>query len=262
MPFSFPVSSGLLLWSMVAVADTGSPEDTDATPPTPVEEMTVYGEQEILRRRGELIQNLKHMGYREGRRRDGRTVFVPHVPYRPTVILDDDAWMEIKRTPVRIDPPGESNWRYLWCLPPFTITAACVQIGGQVIGRRKLSPFKADVVRATRYELREWQHAVIANAMEQRLNDELPDMLDATWTTGRPMGDEGPFLEGHGDRRTAIFRFWASRSCVPEGAQVRAAVATFIEAEVQTSPHPATREELTTANRLQRCSDAALLPIP
>ena len=261
MPFSFPVSSALLLWSMVASADAGSTDDTGAPPPTPVEEMTVYGEQEILRRRGELVRNLKHMGYREGRRRDGRTVFVPHVPYRPTVILDDDAWMEIKRTPVRVDPPGDSNWRYLWCLPPFTITAACVQIGGQVIGRRKLMPFKADVVRATRYELREWQQAVVANAMEQRINNDLPDMLDATWTTGRPMGDEGPFLESHDDRRTAIFRFWASRSCVPEGAQVRAAVATFIEAEIQASSHPATPEELDTANRLQRCSGAALLSI-
>ncbi len=261
MRFSFPVSSGLLLCSMGADADTGSPEDTGAISATPVEEMTVYGEQEILRRRGELIQNLKHMGYREGRRRDGRTVFVPRVPYRPTVILDDDAWMEIKRTPVRIDPPGDTNWRYLWCLPPFTVTAACVQVGGQVIGRRKLSPFKADVVRATRYELREWQQAVIANAMEQRINEELPDMLDATWTTGRPMGDGGPFLESHEDRRAAVFRFWASRSCVPEGAQVREAVAAFIEAEIQTSSHPATREELDAANGSQRCSGAALLPI-
>jgi hypothetical protein len=264
MRYSSLVSSLLLAVSCVAFADTGDADivDPDASSSdaeeaaSPNEEITVYGEAEILRRRGEVIQNLRHLGYREARRKDGRIVMVSKIPYRPSVILDDDAWMQVKRSPVRIDPPGDSNWRYLWCLPPFTVTAACIQVGGQVIGRRKLAPFKADVVRATRYEMREWQNAVVANAMEQRLNQELPDMLDATWTTGRPMGNDGPFLKEYSDRRSAIFAFWASRSCVPEGEQVREVVSTFIDAQIQTSAHPASAEERANANKAQRCEDA------
>lgn len=258
MLFNFLVSSVALMGVGAAQADTGDPEPQ----PAAREEITVYGDAEILRRRGEVIRNLRHLGYREARRSNGRTVMVPKVPYKPTVILDDDAWMQVKRTPIRVDPPGDTNWRYLWCLPPFTITSACIQVGGQVIGRRKLNPFKEDVVRATRYEMRAWQNAVVSHAMEQRLNKELPDMLDATWTSGKPMGDDGPFLESHEARRSAMFAFWASRSCTPEGDQVREVVATFINAEVQNSSHPATPNELSEANTVQRCEEANPFDIP
>ena len=260
MRFSFLVSSAALALIPAARADTGSPEQSTAASPT--EEMIIYGEQEIARRRGEVVQNLRHLGYRELRRRDGKTVFAPKVPYRPTVVLDDDAWMQVKRTPVRIDPPGASNWRYLWCLPPFTITAACIQVGGQVIGKRKLAPFKEDVVRATQFEMRAWQRAVVANAMAKRLNQELPDMLDATWHTGQPLGDDGPFIESPENRRELILDFWASRSCVAEGQQVRELVATFIQAEIQTGPDPASAEEIRVANNAQRCPEAKPIPIP
>lgn len=263
MPFSFLVSSALLLGSGPAQADTGEPDEGNAQTEAVVskEEITIYGEAEVLRRRGEVIQTLRHLGYREGRRKNGRTVMVPKTPYKPSVVLDDDGWMQVKRSPIRFDPPGDSNWRYLWCLPPFTITPTCIQVGGQVIGRRKLGHFKEDVVRATRYGMHEWQDAVIALAMDQRLGTEIPDMLDATWTTGTPFGIEGPTLESHEKRRAAILRFWSSRSCLPEGAAVRDVVATFVEAEIQMSDHPASAEEIAAANEAQRCYDAQLFTI-
>lgn len=259
MQYSSLVSSALLLWVGLAHAeDTGAPDDSLV----PSETITVYGEARIARQRGEVIRTLKHLGYREAKRKDGRTTLRPRIPYRPSIVLDDDAWMQVKRSPIRIDPPGSTNWRYLWCLPPFTITAACIQVGGQVIGKRKLAHFKEDVVRATQYEMKEWQQAVVAHAMDNRLNTELPDMLDAIWHTGLVGGDEGVFLEGHSQRREAILEFWTNRSCVPEGAQVRELIATYIAREIQVSDHPATADELKRANDSQRCDKAQLLPTP
>ena len=94
MQFNFLVSSAALALAHGAWADTGTPDEPEASSPT--EEMIIYGEQEIARRRGEVIQNLRHLGYREVRRRDGKTVLAPELPYRPTVVLDDDAWMQVK----------------------------------------------------------------------------------------------------------------------------------------------------------------------
>jgi hypothetical protein len=259
MQFSSQASSTLLLWvGLAQAADTGSPEETSV----PSESITIYGEARIARQRGEVIRTLKHLGYREAKRKDGRTILRPRIPYRPSIVLDDDAWMQVKRSPIRINPPGSTNWRYLWCLPPFTITPACIQVGGQVIGKRKLAHFKEDVVRATRYEMKEWQQAVVAHAMDKRLNNELPDLLDAIWHTGLPSGDDGVFLETPAQRREAILTFWSNRSCVPEGASVRELVATYIEREIQTSQTPAPTEELKQTNESQRCDIAQLLPIP
>ena len=260
MQFSFLASSLLLSLAGSARAsdDTGGAE----TEP-PAEEIIVYGEMEIARKRAKVIQNLKHLGYREATRRDGRSIMRPEAPYKPTIIVDDDAWMHVKRSPVRIDPPGkdDNNLRYLWCLPPFTITAACIQVGGQVIAERKLAHFKGDIARATSYEMRQWRKAVIAHAMDKRLGEEIPDMLDRIWEQGKAEDENNVLLLEHSERRSAIFDFWASRSCVPEGEAVRAVAADFITEVIQHSEHPATDSEIRSANEKQRCPASKMLPI-
>jgi len=257
MPFNFLVSSLLLVVATSAVAsdDTGisSDEPTIAT-----EEIIVHGEMEIARKRARVIQNLKHLGYEEATRRNGRSVYRPKVAYKPTVVIDDDAWMHIKRSPIRVDPPGrkDNKLRYLWCIPPFTITAACIQVGGQVIGQRKLESHKEDVTRATSFEMREWRTAVIAVAMDKRIGEEIPDMLDQVWDNGQPEKSHDPILTEYSDRRKVILDFWASRSCVQEGQAVRELTADFIAEIIQTSAHPAPAEELVSANERQRCPDS------
>ena len=262
MQFSFLVSSLTLLLANPVFAEESDGEP-DQSEPTPVEEIIVHGEMEIQRKRAKVIQNLRHLGYREVRQKDGRSIMRPAAPYKPTVVVDDDAWIHVKRSPVRVDPPGkkDNKLRYLWCLPPFTITAACVQVGGQVIGERKLAHFKGDVARATDYEVRQWRGAVIAHAMDKRLGEEIPDMLDRIWEEGKTDEVDETLLPSPFDRREAIFEFWASRSCVPEGEAVRIVTADFITEVIQHSEHPATSEEIEKANTQQRCSDAEALPI-
>jgi len=258
MPFNFLVSSLVFLANPVA-ADTGeAPEE----PPPASEEIIIHGQMEIARKRAQVIQNLKHLGYREAARKDGRSIYRPKAPYKPTVVVDDDAWIHVKRSPVRVDPPGkkENKLRYLWCLPPFTITAACVQVGGQVISDRKLAHFKDDVARATDFEIRQWRDAVIAHAMDKRMGEEIPDMLDGVWEQGRTEASDGPILTEHIDRRRLILEFWSSRSCIPEGAEARRIAEDFITEIIQHSENPATASEILAANERQRCSDS--LPLP
>ena len=264
MPFN-SLANSLLLWMSLAgfahAEDSSSVEETQ--PDTVTEEIIIMGELEIARKRAQVIRNLKGMGYREGKTKNGRTVYKPDTAYHPTVILDDDAWMRIKRTPIRIDPPGakDNRLRYLWCVPPLTITPACIQAGGQFISQRRLQHFKEDVVRSTRYEMRQWQSAVVAHAMDKRLGEEIPDMLEELWTTGMSESNSSSILLTAAERRAAILQFWSSRACVKEGEQARLVVADFLEYIVQTSENPASTDEIEKANNQQRCPDATLLEL-
>ncbi len=260
MRSSSPAASLLLLLLAGPARAQENPAPTEKDP-APTEEMIIIGDSVVARRRQDVINNLRSLGYREHRRRDGRSIFRPNTPWKPSVLMDDDAWMVLRRTPVRIDPPGkkDNKLRYLWCLPPFTISAACIRIGGQVISKRKLAHAKEEVVRATRYELRMWREAVIARAMEKRVNTEVPDLLADIWERGQPDGPDGPLLLDMAERRAAILLLWSSRSCTPEGAEVREVLADFMRFEVQTSNEPA---EITVANAANRCRDSLLDPAP
>ena len=184
--------------------------------------------------------------------------------YKPTVVIDDDGWMMVKRSPIRIDPPGkrDNKLRYLWCLPPFTITPLCIKVGGQTISKRRLQSHKERVVRGTAGYAREWRTAVIELAMDSRLGRDIPNMLDSIWTKGHTGEAEGMVLDSYADRRDALMQFWSGRSCVAEGEQARKLVHDFIVYEVQQSDHPATAEEIRQANAAQRCPNTTLLPLP
>jgi hypothetical protein len=248
---------------VLLLAGSALAEDPAQAPPAS-EQMIVTSESLIARRRQAVINNLKALGYRKKKSEDGRTTFSPIIPWKPTVIIDDDAYIILKRTPIRIDPPGDRGnmLRYLWCLPPFTITKACIQTSGMTVGTRKLAHAKEAVVRATHPELRRWREAVIAKAMEKRVNTEVPDLLDDIWERGLPAGEGGPRLLDSAERRAAILQLWSSRSCTPEGAQIRTVVADFVRFEVQASDTPASADEMARANAANRCGDKLLSAAP
>jgi hypothetical protein len=257
MRFSFPVASLTLLLaaSAGAAAEEGDPSN---------EEMVVFGDLDVARKRNDVLENLKAIGYRKRRTRNGRTLMVNDIPWRPNVVLDDDGYVFLRRAPVRIDPPGnkDNKLRYLWCLPPFTVTAACIRTGGQLVSPRKLGRYKEDVARATGYEVRQWRDAIVARAMEQRLDQEIPDLLADIWERGLPGETGDALLLDAAARRGAILQLWASRSCTAEGAQVRERVADFFLLEVQASGAPATSAEIRTANASNSCGDALPQPNP
>ena len=277
MRFSSLVSSLLLLSSLAlasseppatAVVDDTAPEKSNQSTADEAdeadeanEEMIVLGQLQVARTRQMVVTKLQRMGYAEVKRKNGRSILRHRAAYKPTVILDDDGWVSLKRSPLKIDPPGKKSnkLRYLWCLPPFTITPACIKPGGQLISRRKLSGHKERVVKQITPYLREWKGAVITHSMDARLSKEIPDLLDEIWEQGQ--AGDGPFLESHAQRRAAIFDFWANRSCVKEGGLAREVARDFIVEIIQNSATPASRSELRKTNKLQRCPDARPLPL-
>ena len=259
-----------LLWSLLAVlsppalaqasppAEDGDEADSDDEEVvlSGDEEMIVVGALEAQRRRQALEQDLRDLGYRAGKKKEGRTVYRPEVAWHPTVIIDDDGYAIIKRSPVRFEPwvEGRTNLRWISCIPPFTIM--CVRIGGQVVSSAKLTPKKQAVAEGIDPSLDAWRAVVVSNAMSHRLGEDIPDMLQALWAAP-PATD--PLLATPAARRAALLEFWVSRACTPEGAQARSVTADFLRYEVQPSADPVTPEELAAVNARRQCGDALTL---
>jgi hypothetical protein len=218
------------------------------------EEMIVFGDLEEQRRRQDLTATLLDLGYRPGRdRNSGRTVYRPEVAWHPSVIIDDDGYAIIRRSPVRFEPwvEGRSNLKWISCIPPFTVM--CVRIGGRVVSERKLRHKKQFVAEGIDPALDVWREVLVANAMGRRLGEDIPDMLEAVWQHGEvPLGDP---LEAYSDRRAAILTFWASRACTPEGAAARELAADFVRYEIQASAHPVPADEQAAAESASLCGD-------
>jgi hypothetical protein len=246
----------LLLLTAAAFAQAPPPEEREGAPAA--EEMIVFGDMEERQRRMELEQTLQDMGYRPGKSRDnGRTVFRPQIAWHPTVIIDDDGFAIIRRSPVRFEPwvGGNSNLRWISCVPPFTVM--CVKLGGWLVSDRKLTHKKTFLVEGMDPSLDAWREVLVANAMGRRLNEEIPDMLEGIWTHGiMPLGEP---LQTPEERRLAIVTFWASRACTPEGAAARQTAADFLQYVVQDSAHPVTAEERAAAEAANRCGDPLVL---
>ena len=249
-------------------ADEESPEDSPAPSEEEVatgegEELVVYGELEVARRRRAVDQRLRAYGYKVGVKKEDRTIYRPEVAWKPTVVVHDEGFVIIRRSRVRFEPwvKGRSKAVWLSCIPPLGLM--CIKLGGLLVSPARLHAQKGRTLDAMDTPLDAWQEAIMANATEDRLHRQIPDELDALWTDGTRLGGvrEAP-LADPADRRQAILAFWAGRSCTPEGAEARTVAALFLEYEVQTSPFPVTPAELAAAQASQRCEDTLVLPFP
>ena len=235
------------------------PADETASAPSN-EEIIVYGQAEIARRRAALDKRLRADGYKVKRSGDGKTVYRPETPWYPSVIVNEDGFVMIKRSPVRFEPPGkgDSKLRYLWCLPPFTVM--CIRPAGRLISEAKLEPLKQHVAEAIDPQVDAWVEALASKATHDRLTQEIPAQLDATWSEGAPLEGRGPPLPTPEERRAAILQFWADRADTPEGRAAREVIGTFIAYEIQGSPFPATPEEISAAEAACACGARVLGP--
>lgn len=230
-----------------------APDEDGAEEPAPApgqagEVITIYSDQEIARRRGELDSVIVDYGYKPGKRRGDQTIYRPQVPWKPTVVVQEEGLITLKRSPVRWMAPGNPNnaLNNLWCIPPFT--PMCVRIGGQIVSTTKLDYSKGRVMDEIHDPTESWRQSIANQATWARVNDEVPEQVDATWREGAPIEIGGPELPTHAERRAALLDLWASRSDTPEGAMVARVVADFLEHEVQASPHPVTAAEQAAAN--------------
>jgi hypothetical protein len=78
---------------------------------------------------------------------------------------------------------------------------------------------------------------------------ELPDRLDALWTTGAPLEVGGPTAQTPEEKRKIILDYWSSRADNPEGDAFCHAIEVWVRATVQTSATPFTAAETAAAPR-------------
>lgn len=244
-------------------------EEEAPPPPPPVvstpeagEEIVIYDTLEIARRRAEVEGLLLEQGYKEGIRKDDRTIFRPQTPWKPSVVVHDDGIVQLTRSPVRWMAPGDPDnaLNNLWCLPPFT--PMCVRIGGQVISKTKLDAHKNKVIESVHDPAELWRQAIVDKATWDRVNQELPARMEATWARGEPLEAGGPALPTPAARREALLTFWATRSDTREGALVARVVGDFLRYEVQPSAEPVTAAELARANALAAPIRTLTLDLP
>ena len=204
--------------------------DQNTEPP----EMIIFGEREVDIRRKNLDDHLYRSGYREGIEKEGRTVYRPETSWKPSVVVYDSGFVELKRTPPRFESYLKHRndvWRYLACVPPFTIM--CVDVNGWMINERKLQHAKEDIVVETHSDVIAWQEALEKMGMEERINNTIPVMLDTVWKQG--LLPDGTTTSEPQERFDWIVNFYQNRLCNEYGLMVRDVIATYVEEEISTS---------------------------
>ncbi len=170
------------------------------------EEITVYGDPLVEQAREKLVGEILGLGYDfRIKHKDGRDVYVHDDNWRGKVVLYDDGRVATKPTGPALEPP-KGTW-------PLCVTqpTLCLKAGAAV----------------------------------QRKVARLPDQFAALWDRGVPLREGAPPLSTMESRRAAIFEFWRTRTKTVWGREVQDAVESFVRAEVMTSDHPYTAEELT-----------------
>lgn len=221
-------------------------------------EVDVFRQDEIEKRRAALENRLVSMGYGPGRRVKNGTHFAAR-RLRASVTLHDDGSIDIQRsgflpsnatTTVAIDPTD-----------PSRIVAVDVR-GGKRYNARQMGPLRWQVLDEARDELTAWTAAIGRAQTMERLERDLPDALDALWLEGVPMNGTG-FLTDPSERKRALLKHWATRTCTNEGMHARTVVARYLINAVMESEVPVTADELDATNDERNCGAPLHLgPLP
>jgi hypothetical protein len=218
-------------------------------------EIIVFGELELHRRRLQLETDLRQLGYRPEIRKEGKSIYRPETHWKPSYIVHDSGHVELRRTPPRFEPwiegRKDNKWRYISCIPPFT--PMCIRASGWVVSKRRLQHSKTELVERTYPSVLSWQEAVAELATEQRLSEDIPDILSGIWEEGRHWQSEDR-LETPEERRNTLSKFLSTRNCTPEGLAAKEVVLLFIEEEVQSSGFPFSKAEMEALTEASKCA--------
>jgi len=226
----------------------------DPPPPTPGETIIVEDTRVALMRE-ELEKAILDMGYHIKHQEDGRTVYRPDVAWHPTIVVDEDGFVLLRRSPAKFgtDPRLSAGDRVLaWVFCPLN-PSMCVHLGGQVVSKAKLDAKKGAANDATNEQRIAWDEALHDRGQARRVV-EVTDALDHLWDEGVPIDAPGaPRLATPPERKTALVEFWATRTDTPEGAEVQALVRDFLLYEVSESPWPVTEADRALARKACHC---------
>ena len=205
----------------------------------------VYGESPADKAKRELVQRLDDLGYQRGLVRGDKTIIRHPDPWKGQFVLHEAGWMELKRQPVQVEGREVSwakrNTPLAWAgcvLWPH----ACVRVGGVAVSKRKFRGLKGRVLEQAQPLATVWSDAVADEAFEHKLAA-LSLQLEALWQDGTPLVS-GTARMTPPERKAELLAYWNSRTADRWGAQLRAAVRSFILGVVQSSDHRFSEEEL------------------
>jgi hypothetical protein len=234
------------LWLGLALA---APEDDEiSSEEEAAEEVIVYGEILVARARRRIVNELESQGYRREIERDGKVIYRHDSPWKGQVVLHDDGWVQMERSPLRFQPkaadrgatPSATQW--MSCL---TIVA-CLRPGGILISKRKLATQKRRTYDGVAGEIHDWSERIADLAVDRKVEG-LPERLTEMWEHGVPLDGHQPLVTV-AERKAALLSFWATRTDTVWGEEVRQTVEAFIRGEVQYGEHPFTDDEITAFN--------------
>jgi hypothetical protein len=211
--------------------------------------------------RAQLNKRMRDLGYKEGQIKEDRVVYRPQSAWKPSVVIHDEAFVIIRRTPPRFEPwiGAGAPVRYLSCIPPFT--PMCLKLSGILVSKRRLQHQKTHVTESIEPMVHTWREAVVDRAMKTRVEEELPGILDGIWHEGLPLDSRDPLLADAEGRRDEILSLWSSRTCTPEGEEVRAVIEDYLVWEIQPSDRPTSQAEVEAANAACACSARLSWPL-
>ena len=205
----------------------------------------VYGESPADKAKRELVQRLDDLGYQRALVRGDKTIIRHRDPWKGQFVLHEAGWMELRRQPIQVEGREVSwakrNTPLAWAgcvLWPH----ACVRVGGGTVSRRKFHGLKGRVLQQAQPLATVWSDAVADEAFEEKLAA-LSVQLEALWQEGTPLVS-GAVRMTPPERKAELLAYWNSRTDDRWGAQLRAAVRSFILGVVQTSEHRFTQDEL------------------
>ena len=221
----------------------------------PPNETIIVEDERVARTREELEQAILDHGYTIKRAEDGQVVYRPDVAWHPTIVVDDDGFVILRRSPVRFSTPptlDTGSRALMWAFCPI-LWHLCVHAGGQVVSKSKLDGKKGAANAATNEQRVAWDDALHDRGQARRMAD-LPAALDQLWSEGTLIDAPGaPPLATPPERKAALVAFWATRADTPEGEEVRALVRDFLLYEVSQSPWPVTDADRALARKECRC---------
>jgi tetratricopeptide (TPR) repeat protein len=217
------------------------------------EEIVVYpnGKDPVIVDREVVEAQITDMGYRRKNRHGDKIIFVPPAgsAYKPTVVMDaDDGFVILKRTGLRLNPMlthPKSDAELLLALATLvTNPSKAIEVGGIMIGEKKLNAQKEKILKRIRSDAATWQLAITQKHFANKTNLLRNDLVTFWFGTGNlnisnQLGvlPSDMYLSPQ-QKREIIENYITSRTDYVEGQKMRDAAQAFLDHDATTFPHP------------------------
>lgn len=217
-------------------------------------EIEVWGESAVRVARGDVVQQMRGLGYRPDDHAGGRVLFRPPHDSRwvGRVWLEGDGTLTFVRPVITWKGLERASW-----IDPET-TAAFSRDRPPTAGQTGwvvwpslalLEPSWESVREALAPSLEIYRRVLTRTALEDRLQA-IPERLDRLWTLGEPL-DGGDPLASAAERREALLVYWATLPGTPEGLRALRLVEAWCDEALVSEDAGFTQEETARAEAMR-----------